>query len=114
MKRVALFEDEAMIRDIIGSILRDEGFEVAAYASPVLAGPEEQPDIVVSDNRMPSLTGLEYARRLRQSGQANRPIALMSGDWSAQDACEAETLGCKVFHKPFPLSALREWLTTLA
>jgi hypothetical protein len=34
----------------------------------------------------------------------------MSADWNETDLKRAAKLGCKVFHKPFDLEELLEWL----
>jgi hypothetical protein len=34
----------------------------------------------------------------------------MSADWTESDLQNAQKIGCKVFHKPFDLEELLEWL----
>jgi DNA-binding response OmpR family regulator len=94
-------------------ILTEHGYDVSTYESPAFAQAIGVPDLVVSDNRMPHVTGMEYVRRLLHDGCMVRHIALMSGDWDYRDIHEAEAMGCKIFHKPFSMGALQSWLNTL-
>lgn len=126
MKRYALvFEDEDSIRKLVNGVLMQHGYHTRTYATPAAISGDAQknqtrergryhePDVIVSDNRMPRLSGLEYVRNLRKSGRKIRHIALMSGDWHPEEQLEAESLGCKVFSKPFPLSDLSDWLQSI-
>jgi len=115
-----VLEDEASIREMVGQTLVESGYRIQAYASPADTVHEgegegaEEPHLIVSDNRMPMITGLEYVRGLRSRGKNTRHIALMSGDWCPKDREEAESLGCKVFCKPFRMSELKKWVMSLA
>lgn len=114
MKRAWVFEDEEIIREFIGSVLAEHGYQVSTYESPVLVQESEMPDLLVSDNRMPFLSGMEYVRQMWRAGIRVRHIALMSGDWANRDVKEAESMGCKIFHKPFHSKSLHSWLATLS
>ena len=71
-QRILVVDDEAAIRDLVGSYLRNEGFEVdeavdgedalrRAVATP--------PDLVVLDLRLPGMGGLDVLRELRQTSR---------------------------------------------
>jgi DNA-binding response OmpR family regulator len=62
-------DDEVAIRDLVGSYLRNEGFEVdeavdGEDALTRFAG--QPPDLVVLDLRLPGLSGLDVLREIRQ------------------------------------------------
>ena len=113
MKKATVFEDEDSIRTMVGQLLEEHGYAVQTYDSPIRAERSSEPDLIVSDIRMPEMTGIEYVRQLRSNGCRVRHIALMSGDWHIKDLREAEFLGCKVFHKPFPMRDLSAWVQSL-
>ncbi len=69
LQRVLLVDDDARVRTTLGDALVEAGYAVRRASS----GPEaleliraEQPDIVLSDVRMPSLDGLELLALLRE------------------------------------------------
>ncbi len=68
-QRILVVDDEAAIRDLVGSYLRNEGFEVdeavdGEDALTRFAG--KPPDLVVLDLRLPGLSGLDVLREIRQ------------------------------------------------
>ncbi len=68
-------------------------------------------DLLLTDNQMPRLTGLEMLEELVAKGcklqKENRVI--FSGRWSDKDLRKAESLGCKTFKKPY-LEGFQPWL----
>jgi CheY-like chemotaxis protein len=83
MQRILVVDDEAMIRTLVGRALRKAGYEVEE-AEDGLAGWERFStailhfDLVVTDSRLPHMSGPELAERLRQSDPA-LPIINLSG-----------------------------------
>lgn len=115
-KNALVLEDQKSIRDLVGRTLTESGFDTRAYGSPVEidAVEDEPPFVIVSDNHMPHVTGLQYVRELRSRGQGRQHIAIMSGNWNCRDLEEAESLGCKVFKKPFAMADLAKWVKSLS
>ena len=55
-----------------------------------------RPQVVVSDLRMPELSGMEFAERLSQLGEGERPeIIFVSGNAGFDDAVQAIRLGAR-------------------
>ena len=67
-------------------------------------------DIIISDVNMPTETGLEFIRKRIENSCKIKYRALMSAEWSDADLQKAKELGCRIFHKPFDLEELLEWL----
>jgi len=77
---ILIVDDESDIREILGDLLADEGYRVHCAAD----GQEaldylalHDPDLIISDIRMPRVHGLELVQRLRKRGRAT-PVVLIS------------------------------------
>jgi len=69
-ERILVVDDEAGIRDLVGSYLRDEGFDVdeAADGEDALARfGHGAHDLVVLDLRLPGISGLDVLREIRRT-----------------------------------------------
>jgi DNA-binding response OmpR family regulator len=69
-ERILVVDDEPGIRDLVGSYLRNEGFDVdeAADGKGALASfAEGGHDLIVLDLRLPGLGGLDVLREIRRS-----------------------------------------------
>jgi DNA-binding NtrC family response regulator len=109
---ILLVDDEAKIRTALASALREDGHEVVATAS----GREAQRllgqrmfDVLVVDNLMPDLTGLDLIRELAAATpQTERPqILMMTAHATVESAIEAMKLGALDYlQKPFEVDEL--------
>jgi len=78
----AVDDDASMLR-LIALYLKTEGFEVAAFRSPVdalreIVDPEApNPTAVVLDLNMPEMDGREFYRRAREAGLTT-PVLILS------------------------------------
>ena len=109
---ILLVDDEAKIREALAAALREEGHEVVATGQPreaqrLLA---QRPfDVVLVDNIMPELTGLELIRELVASTTpAERPqMLMMTAHATVESAIEAMKLGAfDYLQKPFEIDEL--------
>ena len=106
---VLLVDDEPKIRQALAKALRDEGHDVNATGSPreALRLVGERPfDLLVVDNLMPELSGLELIREVvGATGAAERPqILMMTAHATVQSAIEAMKLGALDYlQKPFEI-----------
>ena len=84
------------------------------YDDPACNCPREFPcaDVLITDNAMPRMTGLEFIKRqaLRGCKGVMKHKAVMSGSWTNEELRESEKLGCKVFWKPVNLPEFLHWL----
>ena len=109
--KVLVLDDDPMIQGILSRVLSRSGFQVRC-AGDGEAGWEELQnrdyDLLITDNDMPKLTGLDLLRRLRDRA-SQLPTILISGNmpWQAQDLPELLPPGAAI-EKPFILSELME------
>ncbi|MFI5177354.1 MAG: sigma-54-dependent transcriptional regulator [Vicinamibacterales bacterium] len=106
---ILLVDDEPKIRHALIEALRGEGHEVVATGSPreALRLVAERPfDLLVVDNLMPELSGLELIREvLAATGEGERPqILMMTAHATVESAIEAMKLGAiDYLQKPFEI-----------
>src|SRR5262245_9498911 len=116
--RILLIEDDAEMRRMLAALLRRDGYLVteAADADEALewlgAGivegePSRLPALIVSDVRLPSLSGIDLLAGARLWPR-RVPVVLITGFGDARLHAEARALGAVcVLDKPFPIGALR-------
>ena len=69
-QRVLVVDDEPAIRDLVGTYLRNEGFEVDEAVDgeeALVRFSERAPDLVVLDLRLPGISGLDVLREIRRT-----------------------------------------------
>ena len=107
-----LVDDEQKIRRVLGQALRAEGHDVLEAASArdaqrILA--ERAVDVLIIDNLMPDMTGLDLIKELVASTpETERPqILMMTAHATIESAIEAMKLGALDFlQKPFEVDEL--------
>jgi DNA-binding NtrC family response regulator len=103
-RRLLVVDDEETQREMLHSILERAGYEVstAAHGVEALERLEAgQFDLVLSDQRMPQMDGLELLRRIR-AHDPELPVVLMTAYGSVSTAVEAMKLGAADYlTKPF-------------
>ena len=102
MKTVSVIDDEASVRDAVSMLLETHGLAVRCYegAEQFLAA-EFAPGCIVSDVRMPEVSGLDLLRTLQTQGDP-RPVLLLTGHGDVELAVQAIKLGAFDFvEKPF-------------
>ncbi len=81
--KVLLVEDSELVKEIMQRVLEDAGYEMAWLADPVGLAEvirETKPDLVLMDVAMPSISGDEAVRRIRQvEDAADLPLLYHSG-----------------------------------
>ena len=102
--RVLVVDDESAILDTLRILLRNEGFEphVAHGGRKALEQlPELRPDIVLTDIRMPNVTGVEVLAAARET-DPDTPVILMTAQATLQSAMQAVNEGAFYYiQKPF-------------
>ncbi len=112
MNTILLVDDEPKIRTALEAALRDEGFDVVALGSARDARQAMASrlfDVLVVDNLMPDMTGLDLIRDLAGTVPENeRPeIVMMTAYATVESAIEAMRLGAfDYLQKPFDVDEL--------
>ncbi|MGC8476673.1 MAG: response regulator [Acetobacteraceae bacterium] len=100
---ILVVDDDPEVREIVAEILLDYGHQVLAAAggADALRLIEATPgiELMITDVRMPDISGLELAARARRSRDGLRVI-LISGYFPGADA------GARVLLKPFRMAEL--------
>jgi two-component system C4-dicarboxylate transport response regulator DctD len=109
LTHVMVVDDEAGIRSAVQQWLSLCGFEVQLFSRAedcLGALPEHFPGVILSDVRMPGISGLELLGRL-QAFDADLPVILLTGHGDVPMAVEAMRDGAYDFlEKPFSPDAL--------
>jgi two-component system, NtrC family, response regulator AtoC len=111
MGSILLVDDEAKILNAIAGALRRDGHEVVATANPREAQrmiAQRMFDLLVVDNLMPELTGLDLVRELSSASGTERPqVVMMTAHATIESAIEAMRLGAfDYLQKPFEIDEL--------
>jgi DNA-binding NtrC family response regulator len=108
-RRVLIVDDGAPMREMLASLLEDEGFgtEQAADAEGALAAAQETDfDAVISDIRMPEKDGIQLLGELREM-RPDTPVVLMTAFGSIDSAVRAMRAGAFDYvTKPFKRDAV--------
>jgi CheY-like chemotaxis protein len=82
-KKVLYIDDEESLVVLAKRLLEPHGYRVTGYSDPfqaleVLRADPQAFDVVITDYNMPSLSGLDVAREVREI-RSNLPVAIASG-----------------------------------
>jgi DNA-binding NtrC family response regulator len=99
-----VIDDEESMVQTLTVLLKGEGFDVISEltgAGGLQRFRDESPDIVLSDVRMPKVSGIDVLEEIRR-GSPETPVVLMTAQASLQSAIQAVNLGATHYvQKPF-------------
>jgi two-component system, NtrC family, nitrogen regulation response regulator NtrX len=105
-KTILVVDDEASIRQSLGAILADEGYEILTAESgeeAIKIIDEEQPNLILLDIWLPGMDGIETLKIIKTEYPQMRVI-IMSGHGTIETAVKATKLGAFDFiEKPLSL-----------
>lgn len=118
--RVAVVDDDRAVRELLESLLVDEGYEVAAVRS----GPDlvaevrsAQPQVIILDWRLEGAEGSAFGAIRADARLARTPVLICTGDLDGMRA-EAPRLATQpdvvIVEKPFQIDVLLDVLARLA
>jgi DNA-binding NtrC family response regulator len=109
-KKILIIDDEHMVCETLQDILQEDGYQVriALNALSGLAEIErETPDLIISDLKLPDLSGLELLKRVKHK-RPNLEIIIMTGLGEAETYLEAKEEGAfDYIIKPINIPILR-------
>lgn len=104
MRSVLVVDDKELMRDSVGGTLERAGFAVATAMdapSAIQQIAAKRPDVVVTDLKMPGMTGIELLERIRQIDD-DLPVVLMTAFGTIETAVSAIKQGAfDYLTKPF-------------
>ncbi len=104
MERILIVDDEKNYLVVLQALLADAGYEVlTAQSGPqaLALAAEEEPDLVITDMRMPKMSGLDLIERLK-ARFSEMPIIVMTAYGTVENAVGAMKAGATDYiSKPF-------------
>ncbi len=110
MKRILLVDDLEMARQVLKLVLEQQGYacDEAEHGAAALAWLEQgqHVDLIISDNQMPGMTGLEFLVQVRVNPHFDTiPFILYSGNITDEIQRQAYQAGAMaVLNKPYNFS----------
>jgi len=112
---IAVVDDEAPVRTMLGRLLRLADYEVASFACGdefIASLPTRRPDCIILDVHMPGLSGFDVQSRISAAGIDIPVVFITASDDLALDAKVRQAGGVKLLRKPFSNDALLEAVGT--
>ncbi len=108
-KKISIIDDDPGVLDALSVLLSSKGYEVAQHASAKsFLDAQYISGVVVSDVRMPEMTGLDLLHEMK-TRMDPRPIIILTGHGDIEMAVQAVRLGAfEFFEKPFKHDKLLE------
>ena len=105
MARILLIDDDTSLREVVEFMLKEAGHEVlpAADGQAGLALLKENPDLVLTDIRMPGIDGMEVLKQIVEGDlQETPPVIVLTAHGTVKQAVEAMRQGAfSYLLKPF-------------
>ncbi|WNC93129.1 response regulator [Paraburkholderia sp. FT54] len=111
---VSIVDDDSAVRVALSSLIRSLGWTVRMYESAeefLASGQAAHTSCLISDIRMPGMSGIEMHERLRAQGHAPATIFISAYPTSALQAKAASNGALVVLQKPYQATAMTHWLS---
>ncbi len=111
--RVLVIDDDAGVRLVMCAVLAALGCdadEAENGAQGVTLFDQHRYDVVVTDLKMPGLTGWDVVEAVRMR-MPTMPIVMVSGFATPADTARAQREGLAFLHKPFQFAGFKEAIT---
>jgi FixJ family two-component response regulator len=111
---VSIVDDDSAIRVALSSLIRSLGWQVRMYESAeefLASGQAAHTACLISDIRMPGMSGIEMHERLRAQGHAPATIFTSAYPTPALQAKAASNGALVLLQKPYQATAMTHWLS---
>jgi DNA-binding NtrC family response regulator len=116
MSKIAIIDDDSSVRNSIEIVLNSNGHTTVSFTDPqhfLATANVSEFDLLLVDNDMPHMTGLELHEWLRSNFSEHPKFVLMSGRIVKEDLLATEkTRQITLLSKPFPLAKLLELVSS--
>lgn len=103
MPTIMVVDDDALVRELAGLLLRDEGMDVVEKTDGLEAWDyylHHSVDLIILDIMMPGMDGWELCRKLREAG--DKPMLMVTAKKESLDKVKGFRLGTDDYlTKPF-------------
>ncbi|MEO7065670.1 MAG: chemotaxis protein CheB [Rhodanobacter sp.] len=109
---ILVVEDEPELRELLGSILKSRGHQVAVVTDGVaaldwIANGGVQPDLILTDQNLPrGITGLQLIVEMREKLDRDIPAIVLTGDISTRTSRDVALEHCAQLNKPAKLKEI--------
>jgi two-component system CheB/CheR fusion protein len=109
---ILVVEDEPDLRELLGSVLKSRGHQVAVAADAIaalewIAKGGVQPDLILADHNLPrGITGLQLIVMLREKLGRDIPGIVLTGDISTRTSRDVALEHCTQLNKPAKLKEI--------
>jgi DNA-binding response OmpR family regulator len=113
--RVLVIEDDPSVRVSVCDMLESLGYEtddVEGGRQGVALLERHRYDLVITDLRMPSMSGWDVVNAVRER-LPTMSIIMISGFTTEDDMRQAQAVGAPLLHKPFSVAELRRVIREL-
>ncbi|ANB77506.1 response regulator receiver protein [Paraburkholderia phytofirmans OLGA172] len=111
---VSIVDDDKAVRLALGSLIRSLGWQVRTYESAeefLSSGEAAHTSCLISDVRMPGMSGIEMHERLRAQGHAPATIFVSAYPTPSLQAKAVGAGALVLLQKPYRAAALTHWLS---
>lgn len=111
MKKLLLIEDDPIFSMILRTALKSRGYEVETEGDGLkglLRAADYRPDLIILDVNLPTLSGFDVAKRLKESEDLkDTPILMLTALNQEANIMRGYSLGVEDYlTKPFPIEHL--------
>jgi FixJ family two-component response regulator len=111
---VSIVDDDRAVRLALGSLIRSFGWQARMYESAeefLASGQAAHTSCLISDIRMPGMSGIEMHERLRADGHAPATIFISAYPTPAVQAKAVSNGALVLLQKPYQPAVITHWLS---
>jgi FixJ family two-component response regulator len=111
---ISIVDDDSAVRLALSSLIRSLGWQARMYESAeefLSSGQAAHTSCLISDVRMPGMSGIEMHEYLRAQGHAPETIFISAYPTPALQAKAASNGALVLLEKPYPTAVMTHWLS---